>query len=53
MYVLSNYTTVDGWQGSEIGMLTKAWTTQKLCFDSQREKIFLYSEVSTLALGYI
>jgi hypothetical protein len=53
VYVVSNYTAVDGWHGSEIGTLTKAWTTEKLCFDSQMEKIFLYSEVSTLALGYI
>jgi len=31
---------VDGTQGSEVGTLTKAWTTEELCFDSQQGKDF-------------
>jgi hypothetical protein len=30
----------DGRQGSEVGTLTKAWTSEELCFDSQQGKDF-------------
>jgi len=31
---------VDGRQGSEVGTLNEAWTTEELCFDSQHGKDF-------------